>query len=123
MLDTDPLEIIKIGVYKVRLTVEHYIKSKSELNSKTLINRDEKMNKVIVLLIAAVIISAEASSYFERDVLNIEGRVINGQLAAINQFPWHVSIEGNLTNGQPALCGGALISNAFVLTAAHCVLK
>lgn len=79
------------------------------------------MNKIIVLLIAAVV-SVQATPY-ERDALNIEARIINGQLAGVNQFPWHVSIQGNATNGQPTLCGGALISNAFVLTAAHCVLK
>lgn len=75
------------------------------------------MNKIIVLLIGAAI-SAEA--YL---VPSIDGRIINGQLAGTNQFPWHVSIQGTLPNGQPTLCGGALISNAFALTAAHCVLK
>lgn len=79
------------------------------------------MNKIIVLLIGAVL-SAEAAVY-ERNVPNIEGRIINGQLAGTNQFPWYVSVQGNLPNGQPILCGGALISNSFVLTAAHCVLK
>jgi len=48
-------------------------------------------------------------------------RIINGNLAAVNQFPWHVSIQGTLTNGQTTLCGGALIGPAHVLTAAHCV--
>lgn len=81
------------------------------------------MNKIIVLLIVGAVISAEASFNYERGVPNIEGRIINGQLAGTNQFPWHVSIQGTLANGQPTLCGGALISNAFALTAAHCVLK
>lgn len=76
------------------------------------------MNQFIVLLIAAVI-SVDAYAIDG----NIAPRIINGQLAATNQFPWHVSIQGNLTNGQGMLCGGALISNAFVLTAAHCVVK
>lgn len=75
------------------------------------------MNKIIVLLIGAVI-SAEAFL-----LPNIDGRIINGQLAGTNQFPWHVSIQGTLPNGQPTLCGGALISSAYALTAAHCVLK
>ncbi|XP_037049784.1 collagenase-like [Bradysia coprophila] len=77
------------------------------------------MNKFIVLLIAAVI-SVDAATY---SIEGIAPRIINGQLAATNQFPWHVSIQGNLTNGQAMLCGGALISNAFVLTAAHCVVN
>lgn len=79
------------------------------------------MNTIIVLLIGAI---ASAAAYnYERALPNIEGRIINGQLAGLNQFPWFVSIQGTLPNGQPTLCGGALISNAFALTAAHCVLK
>lgn len=65
----------------------------------------------------------QATPFFGRDVLNIEGRIINGQLAAVNQFPWHVTVKGILANGQETLCGGALISNAYALTAAHCVVK
>lgn len=79
------------------------------------------MNSVILLFcIGAVLSTSIAYGLF---VPSIEGRIINGQLAAANQFPWHASVQGVLANGQPTLCGGALISNAFVLTAAHCVLK
>jgi len=80
------------------------------------------MNKIIVLLIGAVI-AVEGSIYYERDSATIESRIINGQLAAANQFPWHVSIKGTLDNGQETLCGGALISNAYVITAAHCIIN
>ncbi len=76
------------------------------------------MNKIIVLLIGAFI-GAEAAF----SLGNIESRIINGQLATANQFPWHVTIQGTLPNGQTTLCGGALISNAFAITAAHCVTK
>lgn len=48
-------------------------------------------------------------------------RVINGQIAQPNQFPWHAIVEGTFLNGNRTLCGGALISNTFVLTAAHCI--
>lgn len=81
------------------------------------------MNKIIVLLIASAVFAVATPLYSEQNIPNIEARIINGQLAGLNQFPWHVSIQGNLSNGQPTLCGGALISNAYALTAAHCVLK
>jgi len=41
--------------------------------------------------------------------------IINGQQADRNEYPWMVL----LTNGT-SLCGGSLISNQWILTAAHC---
>lgn len=52
---------------------------------------------------------------------DISARIINGQHAQPNQFPWFVAINGVLLNSQRILCGGALISGTFVLTSAQCV--
>jgi len=41
-------------------------------------------------------------------------RILNGQNVLENQFPWMCSIDGEN-------CGGTLISEYWVLTAAHCV--
>ena len=46
-------------------------------------------------------------------------RIVGGSSASPGDFPWQVSIQGTFTG----LCGGALISNEWVLTAAHCVDK
>ena len=43
--------------------------------------------------------------------------IIGGQDAQSGQFPWQVSIW----DGEEHLCGGTLINDAFILTAAHCV--
>lgn len=48
-------------------------------------------------------------------------RIINGAVAGVNQFPWHAQIAGHQRNNQQTLCGGALVSQTHVLTAAHCV--
>lgn len=40
-------------------------------------------------------------------------RIINGKYVELNKYPWMAYIR-------PANCGGSLINNRFVLTAAHC---
>jgi secreted trypsin-like serine protease len=43
-------------------------------------------------------------------------RITNGFIASRGQFPWQVSIITDST----WYCGGSVISNDWVLTAAHC---
>ncbi|GFS47149.1 peptidase S1 domain-containing protein [Nephila pilipes] len=49
-----------------------------------------------------------------------EGRVVNGEeVTPLNKYPWIVPLNvGNFT-----VCGGALISRTFILTAAHCIFN
>ncbi|XP_055591495.1 serine protease easter-like [Uranotaenia lowii] len=46
--------------------------------------------------------------------------IVNGVDAKISDWPWHAAIR-QYSGGQPEyVCGGTLISERFVLTAAHC---
>lgn len=47
-------------------------------------------------------------------------RVINGRKTAIGHFPWVVRVMRDVPRAR-SYCTGSLISNTFVLTAAHCV--
>ncbi|KAJ8892640.1 hypothetical protein PR048_005221 [Dryococelus australis] len=49
--------------------------------------------------------------------VNTANRIISGSAAAQGQIPW----QALLILGGSGLCGGSLISNQIVLTAAHCV--
>lgn len=60
------------------------------------------MMKVFVLLVAALVGCAQA--------------VVDGEFAEKGQFPYQVA----LTNKGKVHCGGALVHERFVLTAAHC---
>lgn len=49
--------------------------------------------------------------------LNVAGtRIIGGKKAAVNQWPW---MAGLIVDNK--LCGGSLINEQFIVTAAHCV--
>jgi secreted trypsin-like serine protease len=51
-----------------------------------------------------------------------ESRVIDGTSAAIGQFPFVVYLQSLMLDGNTTMeCGGALISDNFVITAAQCV--
>ena len=44
-------------------------------------------------------------------------RVVGGKMAGANEFPWMVA----LIIGSKNLCGGSIIADRWILTAAHCV--
>jgi transmembrane serine protease 11D len=51
------------------------------------------------------------------------GRIVGGEPVAIKDHPWQVAlVRGTLADPQRSqFCGGSLINNTWVLTAAHCV--
>ncbi|XP_044019325.1 transmembrane protease serine 9-like [Aphidius gifuensis] len=55
--------------------------------------------------------------YCSCGVRNEEGRIVGGQTTRINEFPW----MARLSYLNKFYCGGTLINDRYVLTAAHCV--
>ncbi|EDW72950.1 uncharacterized protein Dwil_GK17276 [Drosophila willistoni] len=86
-----------------------------------------------VLLLAAVLGAVQASVDWAnvknmnivinpattRRQLSPEGRITGGEIAERNQFPYQVGLL-LYVNGGAAWCGGTLISDRWVVTAAHC---
>lgn len=48
-------------------------------------------------------------------------KIAGGMIAKKQQFPYQAAILVNFPDGSGILCGGAIISTGFVLTAAHCL--
>jgi len=49
---------------------------------------------------------------------NRSNRIVGGQETEVNEYPWQVGLVS--ANGKQPWCGGTLISDRHVLTAAHC---
>jgi secreted trypsin-like serine protease len=92
---------------------------------------EEKMRNVFAVGAAAALTAAlgqqaAVSAQSVREELDalrpsVNTRVIGGTAAATGAWPWQVFILIPTDNKGTARCGGSLISEQWVLTAAHCV--
>jgi trypsin len=69
---------------------------------------------LLVALATIAIASPLSENFFER-----EGRIVGGSNAALGQFPYQVSLR---TAANFHFCGGSIINNRWVLSAAHCTI-
>lgn len=64
----------------------------------------------------------EAKARFEANS-NTNSRIIGGQDAALSANPWQVALlyADDINNARAQFCGGSVIADKWVLTAAHCL--
>ncbi|KAF4517249.1 hypothetical protein B566_EDAN011633 [Ephemera danica] len=91
------------------------------------------MRVLVLLLCPLLVLQTEATDWSKiknmdlkiydgdtaRNEQSAEGRIVGGQEAERHQFPYQVGIIVDDTY----LCGGSMITNSVVLTAAHCTYK
>merc|ERR1719158_415921 len=72
------------------------------------------MRVLILLGLSSVLVLSEASLGAGG------GRIIGGEEAGVKDAPWQVSLR-NFLGGISHFCGGTIIAEDWVLTAAHCM--
>ncbi|XP_017110857.1 brachyurin [Drosophila elegans] len=70
---------------------------------------------LMLILLANITVFGLQNELPSRD---IQGRIISGSQAKIGQFPWQVILKRD--EWDDLLCGASIISENWVLTAAHC---
>ncbi|MEQ2224986.1 Elastase-1 [Ilyodon furcidens] len=78
------------------------------------------MLRFLLLTSLAALVLAVPQPWYLEDELG-EGRVVGGEVARPNSWPWQVSLQYKSGSYFYHACGGTLIRTGWVLTAAHCI--
>ncbi|KAG7227830.1 hypothetical protein INR49_013624 [Caranx melampygus] len=71
----------------------------------------------IAILCALTVLTGQASKAQDCGSAPLNTRIVGGENATARSWPWQVSIHYLVSH----ICGGTLINNQWVLTAAHCI--
>lgn len=55
------------------------------------------------------------------NAFKIKPRIVDGQKADSGQFPYYAYLDIKLSNGSNAVCGASIISDEWLISAAHCL--
>ncbi|XP_062130975.1 collagenase-like isoform X2 [Drosophila sulfurigaster albostrigata] len=80
-----------------------------------------KFYNMVKLQLLLVFLTSLLFQGSEQDQYSPSNRIINGENAVSKQFPYQVYLEEHINYDWRPNCGGVIISNRTVLTAAHCI--
>ena len=82
---------------------------------------------LLSLLVQLIILHSSLSSASSDEYCGIQSnserhnRIVGGENAEKGEFPWQISLRRKSSNTWRHTCGGSLLNEQWVLTAAHCV--
>ncbi|XP_002044187.2 brachyurin [Drosophila sechellia] len=76
---------------------------------------------LVLVLLAAISVVGQPFDPADNSPMKIDNRIVSGSDAKLGQFPWQVILKKDAWDD--LLCGGSIISDTWVLTAAHCTIN
>jgi len=90
------------------------------MGAETFWNTADMLRFLVLTTFAAMVLAdLEPQPRYLED--SVEERVVGGEVASPNSWPWQISLQWKSGSRYRHTCGGTLIATSWVMTAAHCV--
>lgn len=76
--------------------------------------------RLLLVISLSVGLPGATTAIAQEEIKPVERRIIGCEKTDIKQHPWQVAFDVDFPDGKTYLCGGSIIANRWVLTAAHC---
>ncbi|XP_059181054.1 testisin-like [Centropristis striata] len=79
--------------------------------------------RTLWIVLMCSVLTGTGSQAQDCGVALLNTKIVGGENATAGSWPWQVSVHLNISQFVGHICGGTLISDEWVLTAAHCIVR